>query len=124
MDKNTLKNGIAGAVIGAGLLTGAGFNPADIDPVTQIKYEEIMENPEQDVYYVVDIANIDNGYFETSHQKIDTARKSLDETKVILKYDVGSVFRGRELGEPFTHQEILMFISNPENGFIREGGID
>lgn len=124
MDKNTLKNGIAGAVIGAGLLTGTGFNPADIDPVTQIKYEEILKNPEQDVYYIVDIANIDSSYFETSHQSIDTARKSLDETKVILKYDVGTVVRGKELGEPFTNEEILMFISNPENGFIRAGGID
>lgn len=123
---NDLKKGIAGAILGAGILAGGGYNPADTDVVTGITYEEIQRNPERDVYYIVSVDNLQNNsvYFETSHQRsIDTLRKSLDGTRAVIKYDVGTVIRGVELGHPYTNEEMNTYLNNPENGFVNSDEI-
>ena len=58
MNSDSLKNGIVGVMLGAGILAGSGYNPADVDSVTGVTYEEINRNPELDVYYIVETASI------------------------------------------------------------------
>ncbi len=119
----SLKKEIGGLIVGLGIMAGV-YNPADIDPVTNVKYEEIIDNPERDVYYILPINSITNDYVETSHNDLETARKSVDGTQVILKYDVGTVVRGVELGTPYSHSEILEYIQNIDNGFIDINNLD
>lgn len=113
------KKGIAGALIGAGILAGSGYNPDDVDPVTELTYAEIQANPEQDVYYIISISEINNDerYLEHAHQHQDTLRTSLDGTKAVVKYDVESVVRTVDLGEPYTNAEVIEYLRDPENGF-------
>ena len=128
MNSDSLKNGIVGVMLGAGILAGSGYNPADVDSVTGVTYEEINRNPELDVYYIVETASIvaqPELYLETSHQKnIANIKKSIDGVYSVLKYDVGTVVRSVELGKPYTNGEIVEYIRNPENGFINIDAID
>ncbi len=120
MEKDTAKKGIAGAIIGASIVLGGGYNPADIDPLTDISYSEIVEKPDIDVYYVVNVADIVGDMENKSMSKLNTARYSLDGKKVILKYNVGDMDRNiapEKYGEPFTNAEILKYLRNPDNGF-------
>ena len=120
MKNETIKNGIAGAVIGATMIAGVGYNPADIDPLTDISYSEIVEKPDIDVYYIVNVADIVGDMENKSMSKLNTARYSLDGKRVILKYNVGDMDRNvapEKYGEPFTNAEILKYLQNPENGF-------
>lgn len=106
-------------LLGAGLLAGGGYNPEDLDPVTDITYAEIQANPERDVYYIVPISKIDNDarYLEHAHQRRETLRTSIDGTMAIVKYDVESVPRTVDLGEPFTNQEVLEYLRDCHNGY-------
>lgn len=117
---DSLKNGIGGAILGATMMFG-GIEVAtkDIDPITGISYEDVVTKPETDVYYIIPTTT-DERYFENAHQKIDTARKSLDGSMMIVKYDVNVVPREQDLGTPYTNEEIINYLSNPENGFVGE----
>lgn len=121
--ENKFNKGIAGAIIGAGLLVTLGYNPQDVDEVTGITFAEIQENPERDVYYIVDknlLVEDFNSFTETAHEKDGSIRYSNDGEKAILKFDAGTVVRDVELGQPYTNEEILLYLNNPENGFVQD----
>ena len=90
------------------------------DSKTEMTCEQIKEKPEQDVYYIVDGAEIENTeLFTNSHQNPDTVRWNLAHTEFILKYDVAEMPRGefgnkKGLKKSLTHDEVLAIISGPE----------
>jgi len=51
---------------------------------------------------------------ETQQQKPETARYSLDGTKVILKFDIYEVPRDEQYPEPLTNEEILEVLRGEE----------
>lgn len=113
-----LQNGIGGAIIG-GMIVLGGMQVAvnDIDPITGESYEEIVTNPEKDIYYIFDVANTTEALWEQAHQKPETARYSLDSSKVILKFDIYEVPRTETYPEPMTHEQALEYLNDPINGF-------
>lgn len=114
---DSIKNGIGGAIIGATIMFGGvEVSTKDTDVITGLSYEEVVTQPETDVYYIIPTTT-DEVYFRDSHQKVDTARKSLDGSMVIIKYDANVVPRGKELGTPYNHEEVLEYLNNSENGF-------
>lgn len=116
----TMTLGLAGALVFSDSLWVDTLLCTIPDPKTNMTCLEISENPERDVYYIVLVADIDNDerFLETAHQHRNTLRTSLDGTKAIVKYDVGIVARGIDLGEPFTNEEMLEYLQNPVNGFV------
>lgn len=111
---DNIKNGIGGAIIGATIMFGGlEVSTKDVDVVTGYTYEKIVTEPETDVYYIIPVTeNAD--YFENSHQKTDTVRKSLDGSMMVIKYDVNVVPRNKNLGTPYTNEEILQELDSPE----------
>ncbi len=116
METDKLKNGVVGALLGASMmfgLTGGG----DVDPKTGVPYEEIVTNPERDVYYNFDLHDIDSAYLATSHERLSTLRKSNDGTHAILKFDVSEIPRAEEFPTPMSHDEVVDFLSNCANDY-------
>lgn len=110
MDKN-IQKGIGGAIIGASLMLGV-YNPEDIDPITGVAYEQIVNEPEIDVYYAPPTENIDPKWWLFTHQKPETARTCGEYT--IIKGDVAEITRDvdiEKIGKPYNHSGILEFIS-------------
>lgn len=114
---DSLKNGIGGAIIGATLMFGGiEVGTKDTDVITGLTYEEVVTQPETDVYYIIPTTT-DSVYFKDSHQKVDTVRKSLDGSMMVIKYDVNIVPREKELGTPYNHEEVLRYLNDINNGF-------
>lgn len=113
--EDSIKNGIVGAIIGAGAMFGLAGAP-DIDPLTDLPYETIVEQPGTDVYYTPLASDVTNAMWNGSMSKQETARYSLDGTRVIIKYNAGSIDRRyteNRLGDAYTHEEILSIVSGP-----------
>lgn len=103
-----IKNGIGGAIIGATIMFGGmEVSINDTDLITGEKYSEIVNNPEKDVYYIFDVANVTEGHWQKAHQKPETARYSLDGSKVILKFDIYEAPRDERYPEPLSNEEVL-----------------
>lgn len=114
--EDSIKNGIVGAIIGAGAMFGLAGAP-DIDPLTDLPYEVIVEQPGTDVYYTPLVTDVTDAMWNGSMSKEETARYSVDRTRVIIKYNAGSIDRRyseARLGEGYTHEEILQVLSSPE----------
>ena len=88
------------------------------DPKTGYTCEEMRENPELDVYYVVDAVYFNDAtLWETSHQNPETVRWNTSQTQFILKYDGLEVPRGEVganlgLHNPKNHQQILELMNS------------
>lgn len=90
------------------------------DPKTGLTCQEIKNNAEEDVYYVVDQADF---YNETlwinSQQDPETVRWNADQSKFILKYDAPAIPRSEvggpnSLQGPMNHEEIMQELTKPE----------
>lgn len=90
------------------------------DTKTGLTCSEVSENPEQDVYYIVDEAYIeDEDLFEMAHQDPATVRWNLAHTAFILKFDASELPRdlvGAQQGlhDPMSNEEILEVIQGDE----------
>lgn len=113
---DTLKNGIGGAIIGAGVMFGLAGAP-DVDPLTDLPYETIVEQPGTDVYYTPLASQVTDAMWNGSMSKEETARYSLDGERVVIKYNAGSIDRRlseTRLGDGYTHEEILSIVNGPD----------
>ena len=113
---DTLKNGIGGAIIGAGMMLGF-TGIGDIDTLTDLPYETIVEYPGTDVYYTPLASQVTDAMWNGSMSKQATARYSLDGTRVIIKYNAGAIDRRlseSRLGEGYTLEEILPIVNGPD----------
>lgn len=70
-------------------------------------------------YFILNADQIDNIDFSMSPNKKETVRWNLDKSKFIVKF-----LDSNDLENPMTSEEIIYIISNPENGWIEEEGID
>lgn len=83
------------------------------DSKTGLTCEELQNNPEVDVYYVVNQTHIDDEeLFEMAHQNPETVRWNNAGSQFILKYDGPEIPRGKvgaQLGlhNPKNHEEIV-----------------
>lgn len=116
METDKLKNGVVGAILGASMMFGLS-SAGDIDPKTGVTYEEIVQNPERDVYYNFELDNVNLEYLRTSHQSLETARRSRDNTHAILKFDISEIPRNQEFPTPMNHEEVLEFLSDCANEY-------
>ncbi len=96
---------------------------SEVDPKTGLTCDEIDENPDQDVYYVVISSHFDDAIWETAHQDPETARWDDAHTKFIVKYNSNEIPRSefgleKALGVPMSHSEIIAYLNDPLNGFF------
>lgn len=113
MKTDTIKNGIIGALIGISAVTGAGYNPADIDPRTGKTFEYILnsETGKEDIYYVVELEKIPENYWSFLHEKPDTLREC--NGKAIIKADLNKIPMDVDvvfLGNPYTQELIAEWV--------------
>ena len=66
-------------------------------------------------YFIKETENLKESWFTNAVQTPESVRYSLDGTQCILKYP-GKVPVG--FHDDMTQEEILLYINNPENGFI------
>lgn len=115
----TLILGLSGAIAYSDALEADTVFCTIVDPKTGLTCEQIRDNPELDVYYVVDASYFDDTeLWETSHQDPATVRWNADHTQFLLKYDGVEVPRGevgRNLGlhNPKNHEQILELMDTP-----------
>lgn len=108
-----------GAIVG-GSIWVATSNCIGVDPDTGLTCQEVLANPEQDIYYIVDVATVENSpaSFNSAHEKLSTARHNVAGDKIVMKFDASEVPDGIDLGDPFSHDAILSWLATPSNGFI------
>lgn len=91
-----------------------------VDPKTGMTCAEVAENPERDVYYIVDGSHIDNiELFEMAHQNPETVRWNLAHDAFVLKFDASELPRNfaggqQALHDPMDNTEILEVLQGPE----------
>lgn len=102
----------AGTVASDALLADTAFCTTP-DPKTGLTCQEIKDNAEADVYYIVNQGHFDNpALWENSHQDPATVRWNANQTKFIIKYDAPEIPRN-EVGAlnsligPMNHDEIM-----------------
>lgn len=108
---------LAGAILWA---TGGCLTP---DAATGMTCEEYEENPDRDVYFIVESSDFNEEIWASAHQHPDTVRWNNAGTQFIVKYDAKSVPRdevdgvftpGRPLGDPMSGEEVLEAINNSD----------
>ena len=113
---------IFGVTLGTILYVATG-SCSGIDDVTGLTCEQIKENPEQDVYFTVDVSDFNDNLWEKSQQKPETVRWNLDNDKFIIKYNIKDIPReetgfSKALNNGKTQEEITEIIRDKDNGWI------
>lgn len=96
---------------------------SEVDPITGLTCDEIEENPDQDIYYVVSSSHFDDAIWAKAHQDPETVRWDAAHIKFIVKYNSNEIPRDefgleKALGAPMTHDEIMAYLGDPLNGFF------
>lgn len=114
-----LSLGIAGAAVSDAIIFDT-VGCTTTDPKTGLTCEEISENPEQDVYYIVDGAYIEDvELFQMAHQDPASVRWNLAHDAFILKFDASELPRNlvgaqQALHDPMNHEEIMVVLQGEE----------
>lgn len=90
-----------------------------VDPKTGMTCGEINENPNHDVYYIVDDSDYNDEIWASAQQRPETVRWNLDGDKFIVKYNVKDVPRdqvglAKALQNPMTNDEILEVLNSSD----------
>lgn len=114
-----LSLGVAGAAVSDAIVLDTAFCTIP-DPKTGMTCSEVSENPEQDVYYIVDGAYIDDAeLFAMAHQDPETVRWNIAHTAFILKFDASELPRnlfggGQALHDPKSNTEMKEVLTSAE----------
>ena len=88
------------------------------DPKTSLTCEQVKNDPEIDVYYIVNQTHInDQELFSKAHQHPETVRWNNAHSQFILKYDGLEVPRGQVgallgLNNPKSHDQIMQTLNS------------